>query len=175
MKRKYRKTNVDICNAKSMYDFLHNHFNYYTINSWNGLRSIANNVKVYNLDLEGDEWKALERLESTYYDSVNSFIDDWECDHPEVKVGFNGRSAGYIVLYPNKGHGHVLPSCIADYDYEEFKQYCKDYCGSVKNYMSDLRYYTQLVRDFDQLCDDLREEVNAISKMSDEEWRDQYE
>ena len=121
MKSLYRKTNVDICSAKSMHDFLHNHFNYYTMNSWNGLKSIANNVKIYNLNLEGDQWKALERLEITDYSVVNDLIDSWENDHPEVKIGFNGRSGGYIVLYRDKGFSDVLPECIADYDYEDFK------------------------------------------------------
>ena len=121
MKSLYRKTNVDICSAKSMHDFLRNHFNYYTMNSWNGLKSIANNVKIYNLNLEGDQWKALERLEITDYSVVNDLIDSWENDHPEVKIGFNGRSGGYIVLYRDKGFSDVLPECIADYDYEDFK------------------------------------------------------
>ena len=125
---------------------------------------------IYNLNLDGDQWKALERLESTEYCVVNDLIDIWEDNHPEVKIGFNGRSAGYIVLYRDKGFSDVLPECIADYDYEEFKEYCRYCCGSVKNYMSELRYYTQLVRDFDQLCDDLRDYVNEISKIPDEEW-----
>ena len=114
MKSLYRKTNVDICSAKSMHDFLRNHFTYYTMNSWNGLKSIAHNVKVYNLNLEGDQWKALERLEITDYSVVNDLIDSWENDHPEVKIGFNGRSGGYIVLYRDKGFSDVLPECIAD-------------------------------------------------------------
>ena len=42
---------VDISNTKSMFNFLNNHFTYDTMNSWNGLKSIANNVKVYNLNL----------------------------------------------------------------------------------------------------------------------------
>ena len=175
MKSLYRKTNVDICSAKSMHDFLRNHFTYYTMNSWNGLKSIANNVKVYNLNLEGDQWKALERLEITDYSVVNDLIDSWENDHPEVKIGFNGRSGGYIVLYRDEGFSDVLPECIADYDYEDFKRYCRDYYGSVKNYMSELRYYTQLVRDFDELCDDIRDYVNELSKIPDEEWECQYE
>lgn len=175
MKSLYRKTNVDICSAKSMHDFLHNHFTYFTMNSWNGLKSIAHNVKIYNLNLEGDQWKALERLEIADYSVVNDLIDSWENDHPEVKIGFNGRSDGYIVLYKDKGFSDVLPECIADYDYEDFKQYCRDYYGSVKNYMSELRYYTQLVRDFDELCDDLRDYVNELSKISDEEWSSLYE
>ena len=49
----FYKTGVDITNDKQMFNFLKNHFEYYTCNSWNGLRSVANNVKLYNLDLSG--------------------------------------------------------------------------------------------------------------------------
>lgn len=175
MKSKYRKTNVDICNAKSMWEFLHNHFRYYTLNSWNELESVANNVKAYNLGLDGDCWKALERLESTYYAEVNCLIEDWSFNHSGYAIGFNGRSGGYLVLYKEGSTRNVLPYYIAECDYETFKRYCRDYYGSVKNYMNELRFYTQLVRDFDKLCDELREYVNEISLMTDEEWRDLYE
>ena len=47
----FYKKGVDISNTKSMYNFLKNHEKYDTLNSWNGLKSIANNVKVYNLKL----------------------------------------------------------------------------------------------------------------------------
>ena len=57
----YKKVNKNNC--KDMYNFIKNHFTYYTLNSWNGLCSIANNVKIYNLDIEGDEWKLLEILQ----------------------------------------------------------------------------------------------------------------
>ena len=30
----FYKTGVDIANTKSMWEFLHNHFQYYTMNSW---------------------------------------------------------------------------------------------------------------------------------------------
>ena len=53
-KRLFQKTGVDICSAKSMFNFINEHYQYYTLNSWNNLKSIANNVKLYNLELEGD-------------------------------------------------------------------------------------------------------------------------
>lgn len=159
----FYKTGVDITNAKSMYEFLANHYKYDTMNSWNGLKSIANNVKVYNLDLEGDKWLALKMLEEDNYVCVNMMIEDWEDFHPGYVVGFNGRSGGYLVLYNEKGNGNVLPDIIAENDYEEFKQWCKDYYGSVKNYLKELQYYTKLVQDFDRLCDELREYVNELS------------
>ncbi len=33
------------------FNYVKNHYKYYTLNSWNGLCSIANNVKIYNLGL----------------------------------------------------------------------------------------------------------------------------
>ena len=47
---------VDLNNNKACFDFLTNHFEYDTMNSWNGCRSIANNVKVYNIpDIDDGE------------------------------------------------------------------------------------------------------------------------
>ena len=157
-------------NDREMFEFLKNHFTYDTMNSWNGLRSIANNVKVYNLGLEGDGWKALDIARQDDYDEINWMIRDWEREH-KYEVGFNGRSGGYLVLYnwdPETKQGNncnVLPSCITDNDtYEEYKDWCKDYEGSVKNNRYVLKEYVELVCSFDQLCDDLRDVMNAYSK-----------
>ena len=64
----FQKAGVDICNPKSMFEFINNHFTYYTLNSWNGLQSIANNMKLYNLGLEGDWTTVLDYL----YDEESS-------------------------------------------------------------------------------------------------------
>ncbi|MBO7079721.1 MAG: hypothetical protein J6W64_07945 [Bacilli bacterium] len=162
----FYKKGVDISNTKSMYNFLKNHEKYDTLNSWNGLKSIANNVKVYNLKLDGDCWKALELLDEDEYYTINDMIYDFEHTHNYCRVGFNGRSGGYLVLYNKDNNCSVLPSEIEDTDdYEDFKEWCKYYYGSVSDYKSELRWYTQLVRDFDKLCDDMRDYVNKLSKM----------
>lgn len=166
----FYKKGIDITNAKQMFEFLKSHYTYDTMNSWNGLKSIANNVKIYNLDLEGDWDNALSFLydNNGYSDLVyliNDTIELWEDEHPGFSVGFNGRSGGYLVLYHEKHNGNILPSFIIDYDYEDFKEYCKDYYGGVKYCKEDLRFYTELVRDFDKLCDELRNIVNEYSKM----------
>ena len=95
----FYRTNIDICNDKQMFNFLKGHFRYDTMNSWNRLQSIANNVKIYNLKLDGDCWVALSMLNKDNYFTVNMMIEDWEDEHPNYKVGFNGRSGGYLVLY----------------------------------------------------------------------------
>ena len=44
---------------KEMIEFLKNHERYWTMNSWNGSSSYANNVKIYNLGMDHDlEMKA---------------------------------------------------------------------------------------------------------------------
>ena len=99
---------IDITNDRQMFEFLKNHFQYYTMNSWNRLKSIAHNVKIYNLKLSGDSWTALALLQDDDYFEVNLMIEDWEAEHPNYKVGFNGRSGGYLVLYNKDNNGGVF-------------------------------------------------------------------
>lgn len=161
----FYKTGIDITNAKQMWNFLKNHYTYYTMNSWNRLDSVANCVKIYKLGLTGDIWQALAFLESDDYFEVNDMIRFWEYDHKGYKVGFNGRSGGYLVLYNDDNNSSVLPDWIWDYDtYEDFK---KDYVQyndcRVKDFIRELREYTQLVQDFDKLCDELRAYVQDLA------------
>lgn len=152
----YEKVNKN--SNKEMYEFLTGHFTYFTMNSWNREKSIANNVKIYNLQLEGDCWKALEMLEREEYLGINEMINDWENEHPGYKVGFNGKSGGYLVLYNEKDNCNVLDYYVADTDnYEDFKELLKDYGMTLKDYHDTLVEQVELVQNFDKLCDDLRE------------------
>ena len=161
----FYKTGVDITNDKQMFNFLKEHFEYYTMNSWNGLCSIANNVKLYNLGLSGDWCVALSLLEADDYDELNYIISDWEAEHPNYRVSFNGRSGGYLTLTNSADNRHVLPDTITDSDdYEEYKERCRDQFGSVKANRDELVFYTKLVQDFDKLCDQLRDYCDELSK-----------
>jgi hypothetical protein len=145
-----------------MFEFINNHFRYYTANSWNRGRSIANNVKIYNLGLSGDHWTALTFLQDDDYFVVNMMIEDWETEHRGYKVGFNGRSGGYLVLYNATG-GSAIPDTL-DYDnYEDYKADMRDYYGSVKANRNELRDFVKLVQDFDKLCDVIRDYVDDLS------------
>jgi hypothetical protein len=160
----FYKTNIDITNDKQMFNFIANHFTYYTMNSWNRTRSIANNVKLYNLGLSGDWCTALNLLESDDYFTINTMIEDWEREHPGYSVGFNGRSGGYLVLY-NRAGGSVIPDTL-DYEcYEDYKADMRDYYGSVKANRDELVEFVKLVRDFDKLCDELRGYVDGLSTL----------
>ena len=170
----FYRTNVDICNTKSMWNFLKDHFTYYTMNSWNRSKSIAHNVKLYNLNLEGD-WSIAMRYLFDEADAgcLQMYIDDeiraFEEKYPYYKVGFNGRSDGYLVLYSRDKSMPVLPPCIDDYDtYEEFKKDVKSgwHGYNVSDFNRELRDTVLIVREFDKLCDRLRDIVNEYSKRS---------
>lgn len=149
---------VDYTNPKACFDFLHNHFEYNTMNSWNGLSSIANNVKVYNIPgLNSSD--ALKALEEDEYYSINAAIGDWEIDHLGYEVSFNGRSGGYLVLYAKEHNYHCfrnIANSPCQYDsYEKWEKDVIEDWDSLDNYMDVLIRQVKLVQDFDQLCDDL--------------------
>lgn len=157
---------VDITKDKSMFNFIAEHPTYFTGNSWNRTRSIAHNVKLYKLGLEGDWCRALAHLESGEYDTINWMIQDWEREHPGYSVGFNGRSGGYLVL-GNKGNARsVFPETLDYETYEDYKADMRDYYGSVKANRDELVEFVRLVQAFDRLCDEIREFVNELSKLS---------
>lgn len=169
----YKKVNKN--NNKQMFEFLKNHFTYYTMNSWNRLESIANNVKIYNLDINGDKWKLLEAdrwkllelLELDNYFTINTIIEEWEELHNNYKVGFNGRSNGYLVLGNKENNKHIFDNYqqnfILDADnYEDFKDLLHDYGYTLKDYKSELIKMVELVQDFDRLCDNLVSECQYL-------------
>lgn len=163
----FYQTGIDITNDKQMFNFLKNHFEYYTMSSWNRLGSIANNVKLYNLNLSGDWSVALSLLEAGEYDEINMMIHDWEREYRGYEVQFNGRNGGYLVLTDKGSPRHVLPEDIIDYDtYEDYKAHCRETYGSVKANRDALIHYTKLVQSFDRLCDQLRDFCNELSKQS---------
>lgn len=155
---------VDISSCKSMFNFLNEHFQYPTLNSWNCMYSIAHNVKLYNLGLTGDPWKVLKFLESQEYQPINDMIEDWECEHSGYSVGFNGRSGGYIVLYNKDNMLNVIPDDINGWEtYEDWKSDIKGWGYNVSDFLYKLRELTKLVRDFDKLCDALRDYCDQLS------------
>lgn len=167
-------TGVDIASTKSMWNFLKKHPTYFTLNSWNRLKSIAHNVKVYNLQLEGSESVVLRYL----FDEADSGclqiyiedeIRDFEDKYPWTSVFFNGRSGGYLVLGTKNNNGSVLPDCVTEYDtYKDFKEDVKSGWNGyrVSDFDRELRDTVKVVRDFDRLCDRLRDLVNEYSKKS---------
>ncbi len=163
----FYKKGIDITKDKEMFNFIKEHFTYYTLNSWNGLTSIANKVKLYNLGLSGDWSVALNLLDNGEYETVNELIRDWEREHPSYTVGFNGRSGGYLVLGNKHNNYSVIPDTIFECeDYDEYKRYCREFYGAVKNNRDELVETVRLIQDFDRLCDSLRDFVDQLSQVN---------
>ena len=170
----FYKTNIDICSTKSMWNFLKEHFTYHTMNSWNRSKSIANNVKLHRLNLEGDWTVAMKYLideaDSGYLQmSIEDEIREFTESNPYYEVFFNGRSGGYLVLCEREGHKSVLPECVDQYEsYKDFKEDIKSGWNgyNVSDFNQELRDAVEIVREFDKLCDRLRDLVNEYSKKS---------
>lgn len=145
MERIFYKTGVDISSVKSMFKFLSGHFKHYAPGSCNKEKSYANDVKLYNLKI--DE-----------YDQAYA-ISKFEDEHPGYRVGFNGVSDGYLVLYADGGDSAI--PCWLDFfdEYEDWKAYEHRYSGSVGHYKDELQALVKVVRDFDLLCDKLADIV----------------
>ena len=108
---------VDRRSRKKMTEFLLNHFRYNTMNSWNGARSWANNLKVHNvipLSLQDKVYEIMETEEFGWeirdlihtYDIMNSHL---------LQAGFNGQSGGYLVMY----EGYCETKTIFTFDDEK--------------------------------------------------------
>lgn len=141
---------VNTEDRNEMITFLKNHFRYFTMNSWNGMTSYANNVKLYNLQLpESLRNKAYDFLDAEcvgYQYDIDVLINNFY-NETGYTAGFNGRNSGYLVMYDTKkenGRLAVMAHGIDEYvDYEEWED-------------QELKTCTELVCKFDALCDDIR-------------------
>jgi hypothetical protein len=72
------------------------------MNSWNLSKSLAYNLKVYNVINRELQDACYELMDTDYFyeDYINPLIADFDRDNNyEWQAGFNGRSGGYLVLY----------------------------------------------------------------------------
>lgn len=146
------------------YQYLKNHYEYDIMNSWNGLKSIANKVKIYELGFSSDEddkYYEIMSQDYEYFDYIyRDIIEEYE-KLTGTDVFFNGRSGGYLVVVPSFENTHrnehlfdyLGLSDIKYYDtYKDFK--AENYNNSYKNEIENAYY---IVKAFDKLCDNLRE------------------
>lgn len=130
------------------------HNRYWTGSCWNGSRSYAHNVKLYNLGIasEGiDDDRVYDFLSADHpeYDlEVEDLIHDFEiATNREYTAAFNGRSGGYLVLY-NKEY----PYRGIDDDRDELEELdCSD-----PDVCKELIERFKLVKRFDALADQIR-------------------
>lgn len=181
MKKYFNKTNKKM-SLREKFDYIHNHFYYYTLNSWNKLESLANNVKIYNLPLthmQRDKFFNIwgdEMLCSEMYEHINNIIYDFETEHKDFQIFFNGRSGGYLVITNKKSNGNIINDDFIDFSsYEELIENLKEYY-SYQNARQNAKFMIEetfnLVVMFDNLCDSILKELIYIldnAKVEEEE------
>lgn len=149
---------VDKTSAKSMLEFLKNHFRYYTMNSWNRSTSYANKVKIHSLGLtEAQSTVAYDLLDvPEVFESISDIIRAWDEEQGHLwQAGFNGRSGGYLVLYKGfKEDGRIACYPGRGVDFAEGYEGVK----AEDIPLSDLVSGVEVVESFDRLCDCVRDE-----------------
>ena len=158
------------------FEYIKSHYTYDVMNSWNGLRSIANNVKVWHLNLskkqENTFFELLDIDNDYIYDFLSVTINDFE-ELTDTDIFFNESQGGHLIIIPDfnqyKQRMDVLDLFFDDniYYYDTFKEFKKesldtDYGKSNKDINNDLEECYYLLKSFDLLCDVLREELIYI-------------
>ena len=101
---------------------------YWTMNSWNGSKSLAYNMKIYNIFPTKYQSAVYNLLnEPDAYFTVDSLISAFEHKYNYMwQAGFNGRGGGYLVLYSG-GVRDGKPYCRPGLDIDD-----KDVPAEVK-------------------------------------------
>ena len=171
-KRFFNKTNKKM-SLRQKFDYVHNHYYYFTLNSWNGLKSLANNVKIYNLPLTTEQKNKFfdlfcdEQLSNELYFHINLILEDFALEN-EFEIAFNGRSGGYLVAYNKNNSCNVIDEDLIDFEsYDEAIKYYKEYYSwSFRDCQAELK--SKIERDFeicvlfDDCCDDVLNELKYL-------------
>ena len=171
-KKFFNKTNKNM-SLRQKFDYIHNHFYYYTMNSWNKSKSLANNVKIYNLPLtteQKDKFFELycdENLIDELYFHINTILEDFALEN-EFEIAFNGRSGGYLVAYNKNNSCNVIDEDLIDFEsYDEAIKYYKEYYSwSFRDCQAELK--SKIERNFeicvlfDDCCDDVLNELKYL-------------
>ena len=139
--------------AEELKEFLVWHRRYHTMNSWNKSTSYANCVKIDQLPLTRTQRDiAYDLLEvEEVWDDIRFLMDEYAREHKyKYQVGFNGRSAGYLVLYRR---GQNPDGSIFTYPGKSFDmEPAMDFDGWE---LEDFQDRAAFVSRFDRLCDDI--------------------
>lgn len=154
---------IDLENEEAVFTFLKEHPLYFLMNLWNRLQTFAQNIKIYNLDVDREVSDKLFELLDVDSPDVQFIFDDNIRDFKEENPGYtiytNGRSNGYLILAPDQNDQGKLSDMMGtiknydtldnlkeDYDFEEFKDLAKT------------------VMNFDKTCDSIIQSVISLAE-----------
>lgn len=176
-KKFFNKTNKNM-SLRQKFEYIHNHFYYYTMNSWNKSKSLANNVKIYNLPLTTEQKNKFfdlycdESLIDELYFHINGILEDFASEN-EFEIAFNGRSGGYLVAYNKRNNGFVCRESVIDEDcidncsYEAMIEYFMEFKGwSFRDSQAEAKSIIErnfaICVLFDDCCDDVLNELKYL-------------
>jgi hypothetical protein len=137
---------------QDLVNFLQEHERYHVMNSWNGVWTFANKVKVHYMSLPKELLdRAFELVccdgpfRYRWERQLSSRLSQFEQEQGGYyKMGFNGRSGGYLILVGK--------------DFATLNQDPGEYEDRYSWTMSCLQSRVGLVQDFDRMCDIIRED-----------------
>lgn len=149
----YFSKTVNWRSREALIEFLQEHDRYPVMNSWNGTQTFSNRVKVHYMGLPKD---VLDRafdlvcgddpLRYRWERQLNTRLNQFEQEqNGYYKMGFNGRSGGYLILLGKK------LDALDTHPSEYRERYYWD--------MNSLRSRVYLVQEFDRMCDIIREDL----------------
>jgi hypothetical protein len=144
---------VDWRSREELINFLQDHDRYPVMNSWNFIKTFSNKVKVHYMDLPKDVIDRAFELACgddpfryRWERQLSSRLSQFEREQMGYyKMGFNGRSGGYLILLGKK----------CDDLNTDPGEYHERYHWS----MDCLRGRVGLVQEFDRMCDIIREDL----------------
>ena len=142
---------VDLENEEAVFKYLKEHPLYWLMNSWNRLQTFAQNIKIYNLNVD-------KEVEDKLYELLDVESLDIKFAYEDGVNDFEEENPGYIILAPNENRSNfcdmvdtinnydTLDELKEDYDFEAFKDLAKT------------------VMNFDRACDDIIQNIVGIAK-----------
>lgn len=137
----YKEINTN--SRKEMAFYIKNHFTYNRMNSWNDRKGYANNLKIYYLGLTKEQEQKAYNILLDYEIDVSEF---W--DNAREYISYFKEATGYEAYFNGRSNGYIVTD-IDIIDYEDLKTMNK----------TELQKVTEILQNFDALCDDLRDEL----------------
>lgn len=154
---------IDLENEETVFKYLKKHPLYWLMNSWNRLQTFAQNIKIYNFNVDREVSDKLFDLLDVDSPDVKFIFDDsisyFEEENPGYTIYINGRSGGYLILASNQNDRRKLSNMVdtiknydtlndlkEDYDFEEF------------------RTLAETVMNFDRACDNIVQAVVSLAE-----------
>ena len=154
---------VDLKNDEAVFEYLKKHPRYFLMNSWNRLKTFAQNIKIYNLGVDREvSDKLFDLLDVDSPDVKFIFEDNIEVfnkENPGYTIYTNGRSGGYLILASSQNDRRKL-SNMADAvnNYDTLDDLKEDYD------FEEFRTLAETIMNFDRACDNIIQAVVSLAE-----------